>query len=287
MAVDEAQPDRFLLAGAPQQHAVAGQGFGVGIVFGDRLFHQAQRLVRLGPGVQEWLGQPAPPHLIGKAQRPVRVRCGQRDQTVAAPFFRAYSGSGLVIHCLARSQLRPQALQGEANRLAADPRRRQALGAAHLGGQVQGPQTGGMAELARTAVQQRAQLLGAFAGEGLRTGVVGPRGALAQRVEPTRVEGVQRVEHRLVVAAHLLGDAGSALAAGAGQQDLAAPQDKGVLRAQPRGHARTLGVREGTHKNRRSHTGEDTTFSLTHFEPTLGVSGNTTVMESRLDLLTG
>ena len=38
-ADDEAQPDLLCLLGAPQHEAIAGQGFGVGIAFGDRLFH--------------------------------------------------------------------------------------------------------------------------------------------------------------------------------------------------------------------------------------------------------
>ncbi len=69
-AHDAAPPDLLRLSAAAQQHPLAGQGFRVGIVFGDRLFHQAQRLIRVRPGVPGGLGQSAPPHLIGKAQRP-------------------------------------------------------------------------------------------------------------------------------------------------------------------------------------------------------------------------
>ena len=79
-----------------------------------------------------------------------------------------------------------------------------------------------MAEFARAAVQQRAQLLGPVARERLRWRPVRTRGALPQRGEPYGIEGVQGVEHRLVVAPELLGNARSALAPGAGEQDLAA-----------------------------------------------------------------
>jgi hypothetical protein len=59
---DEAQPDRFRVSDPAQQETIAGEGLGVGIGCGDRLFHQAQRLVC--PTVQLGLGQPTPPHLV-------------------------------------------------------------------------------------------------------------------------------------------------------------------------------------------------------------------------------
>ena len=110
-SLDKAQPDRFVLAGTAYEQAIAGQRFGIGIGFGDRLFHQAQRAILLGPSMEVRLRQAAPPDLVGEAQRPVRLRCRQRDQAVAAPFFRAYAGSGLVIHCLARFQPMPSRLR--------------------------------------------------------------------------------------------------------------------------------------------------------------------------------
>ena len=105
--LDKAQPDRFVLADTAHEQTVTGQGLGVGIGFGDRLFHQTQRAVQRCPGVQVRLGQPTPPHRVGEAQRPVGVRCRQGDQAVASAFFRAYAGSGLVIQCLARVQPMP------------------------------------------------------------------------------------------------------------------------------------------------------------------------------------
>ena len=45
---------------------------------------------------------------------------------------------------------------------------------------------------------------------------------MLERGESLGVEGMQRIEHRLVVAAEVLGNARGAFAAGAGKQDLAA-----------------------------------------------------------------
>jgi hypothetical protein len=54
------------------------------------------------------VGQAAPPHLVLEAQGPRGVGPGEGDQAVAASFFRAYSGSGLVIQRLARRQVSPR-----------------------------------------------------------------------------------------------------------------------------------------------------------------------------------
>jgi hypothetical protein len=116
--------------------------------------------------VQLGLGQPTPPDLVGEAQRPVRLRCRQGDQAVAAPFFRTYAGSGLVIQCLARWIADAQAQQRLADGFARDQTRSEALGETDLGRQIQRPQTGGMAKVAWAAMQERPQLLGALAREG-------------------------------------------------------------------------------------------------------------------------
>src|SRR5262245_22319004 len=68
------------------------------------ILEQAQRLV-VCPGPEVGLSQAAPPHLILKADDPVGMPQGQRDQAITPLFFRAYCGSGLVIQCLARFQL--------------------------------------------------------------------------------------------------------------------------------------------------------------------------------------
>src|SRR5258706_2235227 len=90
------------------QQPVAGQRLGVRIVLRDRLFDQPELVIRLDPGLKAGPRQPTPPDLVLKAQGPGRMRRGQADQAVAPTFFRAYSGSGLVIHCLARRQRTPR-----------------------------------------------------------------------------------------------------------------------------------------------------------------------------------
>src|SRR5918999_1446907 len=112
MALHKAQPDLFLgwfLAGLPPpQQSIASQGLGVWVIFGNRLLYQMPGMTGIGPGVYLGAGQPAKPALILEAQNPSRVGSRQADQPVSGPFFRAYAGSGLVIHSLARCQRTPK-----------------------------------------------------------------------------------------------------------------------------------------------------------------------------------
>jgi hypothetical protein len=120
-----------------------------------------------------------------------------------------------------------QSGQGGADGLAGDAVRGEALLDADLGSQVQGPQTGGLAEGPRALVEQRAQPFGpgGIAGDvdRLRT-----RGAGRSRGQARRVEGMERLAGRLVVAASLAGHLGDALAAGTREEHLAPAQDKGL-----------------------------------------------------------
>jgi excisionase family DNA binding protein len=85
-----------------------GDGFGLGIVFGDRLFDQTQRFASCAEAVQGGQSHPAPPALILIADgSTLGVVVGQLDQSVAQPFFLSYSGSGEVIQPLARCQRTP------------------------------------------------------------------------------------------------------------------------------------------------------------------------------------
>src|SRR5215211_1563160 len=90
------------------QQTVAGQRFRVRVVLRDRLLDQPPGLVGLCPRVQGRLRQAAPPHLILEPHGPGRMGGPQADQAIASAFFRAYSGSGLVIHRLARFQRSPK-----------------------------------------------------------------------------------------------------------------------------------------------------------------------------------
>ena len=89
----------------PYQQPVTRQRLGVGVCLARGLLHQAQSLPLRTPGRQARLCETTPPRFVLKAQRPLRMLCGPLDQPVAGVFFRAYSGSGLVSHFLARFQL--------------------------------------------------------------------------------------------------------------------------------------------------------------------------------------
>src|SRR6266536_1102921 len=112
LPIDEAQPQlvtgRLVGRVSAQQQAIASQRLGVRVVLRDRLFDQPQPLVLLSPGPEAGPSQTTPPDLILEAQGPGRMARGQANQAVARTFFRAYSGSGLVIHCLARFQRTPR-----------------------------------------------------------------------------------------------------------------------------------------------------------------------------------
>lgn len=112
-AIHKAQPDGFFplpsrLRTMAQQNAIASQRFAIGVLGLGCLFHQAQRLPIRRPTVQMRLGKAAPPGFVLKANDPVGMAAGQRDQSIPELFFRWYSGSGLVIHCLARFQRTPR-----------------------------------------------------------------------------------------------------------------------------------------------------------------------------------
>ena len=91
----------------PQQHAITGQCLWRIVFARNDLFDQPQRLTVQRPAMQMGLRVTAPPHFILKADHPVGMLAGQADQSIPELFFRWYSGSGLVIHCLARFQRIP------------------------------------------------------------------------------------------------------------------------------------------------------------------------------------
>jgi hypothetical protein len=103
LACGKPEPElRRRRGGGTQQQAIAGQGLGLGIIFGQRFFHQAQHALARRPGVHGRLRQATPPDFIAKTEHPLGMGGSQADQTIALFFFLAYAGSGLVIQCLAR-----------------------------------------------------------------------------------------------------------------------------------------------------------------------------------------
>src|SRR5215210_752144 len=92
-----------------QVESVAGDGFRLGVVFGDRLLDEAKGLARICPTAQGGQSHPAPPALITETHRPAfRIRASHFHQSVAPPFFLSYKGSGEVIHRLARIHRTPR-----------------------------------------------------------------------------------------------------------------------------------------------------------------------------------
>src|SRR3954469_3379894 len=67
-AIHEAQPR--LPVKLRQVESVAGDGFRIGVVFGDRLLEEAQRLSLFGPATQGGQSHPAPPALVLKTHCP-------------------------------------------------------------------------------------------------------------------------------------------------------------------------------------------------------------------------
>src|SRR5215213_4632914 len=71
-----------------QVEPVTRDGFRIGIVLGDRLLDEAQRLALLGEATQGGQGQPAPPALVQEAHRPgLGVVLGHLHQSIAPSFF--------------------------------------------------------------------------------------------------------------------------------------------------------------------------------------------------------
>src|SRR5215207_7454110 len=141
-----------------------------------------------------------------------------------------------------------------ADRLVTDSFGGDPLGEADLGDQVQGPDTGGLAERSRAPVQQRPDLLAA---DLIHLGMdrMRPAGTTGQaRVEAILLEALQHIANRLVVAAEHPCDPRHPLLTSAGQQNLAAPHLERILGPQPDLKPAALLLRQFTHKYGRSHT---------------------------------
>jgi hypothetical protein len=77
-----------VLGPSAKEHTVAGQGFGLNVILGACQFVELRELVGFLPSMHVRLGQPTPPDLVSKAERPGRMTDGQADQPVALFFFR-------------------------------------------------------------------------------------------------------------------------------------------------------------------------------------------------------
>jgi hypothetical protein len=68
----------------PASRAITGNGLRIGIVFLDRLLHQAQGLARIAPAVKRRSRQPAEPGLVQESHDPLWAAVGEADQPVAS-----------------------------------------------------------------------------------------------------------------------------------------------------------------------------------------------------------
>src|SRR5215204_1270039 len=82
--IHESQP-RLIDLG--QVEPVTRDSFRIGIVLGDRLLDEAQRLALLGEATQGGQSQSAPPALIFEAHRPLGVGRSHLHQSIAPSFF--------------------------------------------------------------------------------------------------------------------------------------------------------------------------------------------------------
>src|SRR5215207_1790988 len=104
-AVHEPKPG---LCHLRQVKPVAGEGLRLGIVLRGLFLKESHRRLRgIRPRMQRRSLEAGEPALVLEAQSPPRMASGEPDQPISSPFFRAYSGSGLSIQRLARSQHTP------------------------------------------------------------------------------------------------------------------------------------------------------------------------------------
>src|SRR5919112_3625653 len=103
-AVHEPQPGLFELR---QIQPITGESLRFRIVLPRLFLKEAHRLCSIRPGMQRRSLEARKPGLVLETHSPSWVALGEADQPVSRPFFRAYSGSGLSIQRLARSQRTP------------------------------------------------------------------------------------------------------------------------------------------------------------------------------------
>src|SRR5215212_166043 len=102
------EPQPRLLVEFGQIESVAGDGLRLGVVFGNGPLHETLGLPFLAPATQGRQGHPAPPALVQESHRPLGMRLGEANQSVAASFFLSYRGSGEVIQRFARCHFTPR-----------------------------------------------------------------------------------------------------------------------------------------------------------------------------------
>ena len=175
-SVHESQP-RFVDLG--QVEPLAGDGFGLGIVLGDRPLDHAVGLLLLGEAAQGGQRNPAPPALITEADGPPGVGVGHLHQSVASEaslfsFLQGVWGGDPAFRPLPAYP--EQAREGGAYGLPRNPPLGEPFLEGGLGGHLQGPQATVVSELPRGAVEHPPQGFGPPLVEG-GVDALGARGA--------------------------------------------------------------------------------------------------------------
>src|SRR5215204_3185601 len=236
---------------------VAGDGFGIRVVFGDRLLEEAQRFSLLAPAMQRGQSRPTPPALITETHCPGVGMLGRHPhQSLAPPFSRILRiwGSDPAFGPLpAHSQARKRCPDG----LARDLLFGEPFFEADLGGHLQSPKATLFAEFARVLMKQLAQSLSLLRIESPVNSMRMLRTWLKRLRESLLVESVDGVARRLRIAAQFVSDLVGVFASVASEQDLATAQGEGIRRAQACLQGLTLGVAQGTHEDRSFHRVED------------------------------
>src|SRR5215210_2949883 len=103
-AIHEPQPGFFELR---QIQPVTGESLRLGIVLSRFFLKETHRLCGIRPRMQRRSLEAGKPGLVLETYSPLWMAFSEADQSLSSPFFRAYSGSGLSIQRLARSQRTP------------------------------------------------------------------------------------------------------------------------------------------------------------------------------------
>jgi hypothetical protein len=233
--------------------SVAGYGFRLRIVFGQRPLKEPKGLALLPPGVQSRQSHPAPPALVLEAHRPLGIGAGDLHQSVAPSFFRSYKGSEEVIHRLARIHFTERRRDKVARTVSPETRFRVSPSSKATSAAISVASTG--SNRIRTpsgTVEHLPQSLGALAVEGV-AGLLGARGLGHEGVDAPLAEVVDGITHRLRGASEIRGDLRGALAPGTGEEHLRSAHGESVFGAQPRLEAFALLFRERTYKDRSFH----------------------------------
>ena len=212
------------------QHPITGQRFGIRIILAPGLLHQAHWLVFALPGMHR--GSAKRLHQTSSRKPIAHWAAGwPRQSSGHVRFFLLVLRIGAGDPVFGALPVGFQAFERAAHTFVGDGGGDDALLEADLGCQLQGPHTALFAKVARTAMQEVFQAHQPVLREaGMQP--MGARGAFLQHRQPRRIELVDHIAHRLVVAAQLVRNRWGSFPARRCPQDLAAAHHKGIGRTQ-------------------------------------------------------